>query len=130
MTYHPLCICGYSVLFRKNTRVISVMPCRHKNEASLTTFYLACLLNRGSSSDPHARPRFHITGRVERPYISIQDVRYLNDYGKLHQVPFPRSRTEMEVRVDLPHLDQPTELFKRLVAVEVIGAGFDRPPNA
>ena len=36
----------------------------------------------------------------------------------------------MDVWIDFPRPDQPTELFKKPMVVEVIGAGFDKPANA
>lgn len=45
-------------------------------------------------------------------------------------MPFARRRTEMDVLSDLSRAELPSELFVKLMAVEVIGAGFDRPSNA
>ena len=35
----------------------------------------------------------------------------------------------MEIDIDRLQVAQPTELFTRPLVVEVVGAGFDRPPN-
>jgi len=35
----------------------------------------------------------------------------------------------MEVRIDQAQLRQPTELFKKPLVVEVVGAGFDKPAD-
>jgi hypothetical protein len=35
----------------------------------------------------------------------------------------------MEMQVNLPRAEQPTELFKMPVVVEVMSAGFDRAAN-
>src|SRR2546423_5571015 len=96
---------------------------------SWTTFYLACLENKDEVRRFDAKPRFRVVGSVGQPCLSVQDIRHLNDHGKLQQVPFARRRAEMDVWIDFPRPDQPTELFKKPMVVEVIGAGFDKPAN-
>jgi hypothetical protein len=71
---------------------------------------------------------FRIVGSVERPCISIGDMRYLNNHGKLYQAQFEKC-DNMEIDMDQLQMAQPTELFTRPLVVEVVGAGFDRPPN-
>ena len=72
---------------------------------------------------------FRIVGFVERPVISIRDMRYLNNHGRLYQVPFEKCTLNMEIDIDQLQVGQPTELFTRPLVVEVVGAGFDRLPN-
>ena len=45
-------------------------------------------------------------------------------------MPFARSRLEMDVHNDLAVGKLPTSLFTRPAVVEVVGAGFDRPPSS
>jgi DNA ligase-4 len=76
-----------------------------------------------------AKPRFRVINTVERPCLSAEDLRQLNDHGMFHRVPFARRGPEMDVRIDFPRPHQPTELFRKPLAVEVIGAGFDKPAD-
>lgn len=71
---------------------------------------------------------FRIVGFVERPCISIRDMRYLNNHGKLYQALFEKCDNK-KIDIDQLQVAQPTELFTCPLVVEVIGAGFDRPPN-
>jgi len=70
-----------------------------------------------------------IPTRVDRYGVSKRHIRHLNKHGYFHRVPFARSREEMEVRIDQAQLRQPTELFKKPLVVEVVGAGFDKPAD-
>jgi hypothetical protein len=97
---------------------------------SWTTFYLACMDNKDQGHHSGARPAFRIVGTVICPCVSVGDLKRLNELGRLCQLPFARYRTEMAVYTHLPRPEQPTELFKVPMVVEVIGAGFDRPSNA
>ena len=96
---------------------------------SWTTFYLACVENKGAFLNRNAKPIFRIVCEVSRPSILMSDMRYLNQYGKSCQVPFTRNHSEMEVHTDLVGGKLPTNMFTRPTIVEVVGAGFDRPPN-
>ncbi|KAK7883407.1 hypothetical protein LTR67_011278 [Exophiala xenobiotica] len=88
---------------------------------SWTTFYLACLTNKDDIVHSDVKPAFRMVGTISRLCLEMADLRYLNDYGRLCQVPFRQ-------RVLAPsHF--PTELFTKPAVVEVVGAGFDRPPN-
>ena len=75
----------------------------------------------------NAKPIFCVVGEVSRPSISVENVRFLNQYRKLCQVPFAHSRLEMDVHNDLAVGKLPTSLFTRPAVVEVVGARFDRP---
>jgi hypothetical protein len=55
---------------------------------------------------------------------------HLNDYSKLHQVPFARRGGELDVQIDFARSNQPTELSKKPVSAELIRAEFDKPPDA
>jgi DNA ligase 4 len=98
-------------------------------ELSWTTFYLACPVNKVTMQSTHYKVTFRIVGFVERPRISIRDMRYLNNHDKLYQVPFAKCTLNMEIDIDQLQVAQPTELFTRPLVVEVVDAGFDRSPN-
>ena len=66
---------------------------------------------------------------MAQPCLSVQDVLYLNQLGRLQQVPFARNRVEMDLQIET-NISKPTEPFKKPMVVEVIGAGFDKPPHA
>lgn len=97
---------------------------------SWTTFYLACLENKEEVQRLDVKPRFHIVCTVARPCLSVPDLCYLNHHGKLYQIPFARSRAEMDIQIDMAFARRPTELFKKPAVVKVIVAGFDKPANA
>ena len=61
--------------------------------------------------------------------MSKSIIRHLNQYGNFSPVPFARFRDEMEVVIDQKQLRKPTELFKKPLVVELMGAGFDRPAD-
>jgi DNA ligase 4 len=98
-------------------------------ELSWTTFYLACPVNKVAMQSANYKVTFRIVGFMERPCISIRDMRYLNNHSKLYQVPFKKCTLNMEIDIDQLQVAQPTELFTSPLVVEVVGAGFDRPPN-
>lgn len=56
-------------------------------------------------------------------------MQYLNNHGKLCQVPSKKCILNKEIDIDQLQVAQPTELLARPLVVEVVGAGFDRPPN-
>ncbi|KAK5203046.1 hypothetical protein LTR41_011233 [Exophiala xenobiotica] len=58
------------------------------NGLSWTTFYLGCLTNKDAAMHSEGKPIFQIVGTVSRQCLGIVDLRYLNDYGRLCQVPF------------------------------------------
>lgn len=96
---------------------------------SWTTSYLACLENKDHVRRFDVKPRFRIVGSVNRPCLSLHDLRQLNNCGERHQIPFARQGADMDVQIDFTRPDQPTKLFKRPIVVEVIGAGFDKPAD-
>jgi DNA ligase-4 len=98
-------------------------------ELSWTTFYLACPVNKVAMQSTNYKTTFCIVGIVERPCISIRDMRYLNNHGRLYQVPFEKCTLNIEIDIDQLQVAQPTQLFTYPLVVEVVGAGFDRPPN-
>jgi DNA ligase 4 len=93
------------------------------------TTYLAGPVNKISTQLGNYKVTIRIIGFVERPCISIRDMWYLKNHGKLHQVPFKGCSVNMEIKMDRLQVAQATELFTRPLVVEVVGAGFDRPPN-
>ena len=96
---------------------------------SWTTFYLACLTNEGALTQPDVKPKFRVVGTVGRPCLRIADLHHLNEHGKLCQVPFGLCTAGMDIELSMPPSKWPTVLFTDPVVVEVVGAGFDRPPN-
>jgi DNA ligase-4 len=101
----------------------------HVEDLSWTTFYLACLVNKVILKSVNYKVAFRIVGFMERPSISIRDVRYIDNHGKLYQVPFEKCSLNIEIDIDQLQVARPTELFTRPLVVKVVGAGFDRPPN-
>jgi DNA ligase-4 len=95
-----------------------------------TSFYIGCLENKDEVCRSNARPRFRIIDRIDRHGISKEDILHLNRHGYFERVPFAISITEFDVKFDQGEQLQPAELFKHLFAVELVGAGFDRPANA
>ena len=99
------------------------------NGLSWTTFYLACLTNKDVSLPSEIKPTFRVVGTVGRPCLGVADLRYLNEYGKLCQVPFAQSVSGIHIEISSKSFQLPTELFTTPAVVKVVGAGFDRPPN-
>ena len=95
-----------------------------------TNFSLACVEYKTDSLAQHARPSFRIVGEVSRPSISIEDIRTLNQWGRLYHVPLGHCDSGMIINTDLGNQSCPTHLFTRPMVVEVVGAGFDRPSNS
>jgi DNA ligase 4 len=94
---------------------------------SWTHFYLACLENKIDVCRYDAKPKFRVA--VDRHGISKYDLRYLNQRGHFEQVPFGHHRAELEVELDSSFSCRPTHLFQKPLVVEVVGAGFDKPPT-
>ena len=49
---------------------------------SWTTFYLACVWNKHAMQNENAKSIFCVVGEVSRLSISVENVRFLNQYGK------------------------------------------------
>ena len=98
-------------------------------DLSWTTFYLACPAKKDFGLSSEINRTFRIVGTVSRPCLSLADLRYLNEYGKLCQVPFAQSVSGIHIEISSKSFQLPTELFTKPAVVEVVGAGFDRPPN-
>ncbi|KAK5332478.1 hypothetical protein LTR98_011400 [Exophiala xenobiotica] len=98
-------------------------------DLSWTTFYLACPTKKDIGFSSEIKPTFRIVGTVSRPCLAVADLRYLNKYGKLCQVPFAQSVSGIHIEISPRAFQLPTELFTKPAVVEVMGAGFDRPPN-
>jgi DNA ligase-4 len=97
---------------------------------SWTTFYLACIDNKRAGQNERQKPVFRIVCAVSQPAISIQDLRFLIQYGTPFQVPFADNGINVEVKSELTDGQPPTTLFTRPAVVEAVGAGFDRLPNS
>ena len=95
-----------------------------------TNFFLACVENKADALAQNTRPSFRIVGEVSRPSICIEDVRTLNQWGRLYHVPLGYCDSEITINTDLGNQSCPTHLFTRPMVVEVVGAGFDRPSNS
>jgi hypothetical protein len=92
-------------------------------------FLLGLLDQQRGGIFSEAKPIYQIVASVTRPCLSVADLRFLNRYGHLHQMPFAQSSTEMGVADWAAHPSPPTKLFIEPVVVEVVGAGFNRPAN-
>ncbi|KAK5069354.1 hypothetical protein LTR51_008604 [Lithohypha guttulata] len=97
---------------------------------SWTTFFLACRETGGRSYNEGVITCFHIVGRVSPPSVSVVDIRCLNAYGRLSQMPFSAQSGSVHILTELRGAALPTHLFSQPAVAEVIGAGFDRPANA
>jgi DNA ligase-4 len=95
-----------------------------------TSFYIGCLENKDEICRSGAKPRFRIIDRIGRHGISKDDILHLNRHGYFERVSFAISITEFDVKFDQGQQLQPAELFKHPFAVELVGAGFDKPANA
>ncbi|KAK5356244.1 hypothetical protein LTS03_011709, partial [Exophiala xenobiotica] len=98
-------------------------------DLSWTTFYLACPTKKDVGFSSEIKPTFRVVGTVSRPCLAVADLRYLNEYGKLCQVPFAQSVSGIHIEISPKAFQLPTVLFTKPAVVEVVGAGFDRPPN-
>ncbi|KAH8800779.1 hypothetical protein F5884DRAFT_713747 [Xylogone sp. PMI_703] len=93
-----------------------------------TSFYIGCLENKNDVCRFDAKPRFYTIDMIDLHSISKDNIRYLNRHGYFERVPFAHSIPEFDVGFDRQL--QPAELFKRPFAVELMGAGFDKPSNS
>ncbi|KAK5215414.1 hypothetical protein LTR72_011528 [Exophiala xenobiotica] len=98
-------------------------------DLSWTTFYLASPTKKDVGFTSEINPTFRVVGTVSRLCLAVADLRYLNEYGKLCQVPFAQSVSGIHIEISSKSFQLPTELFTKPVVVEGVGAGFDRPPN-
>jgi hypothetical protein len=79
---------------------------------SWTTFYLGSLENKDDVRRFDVKPEFRIMDTINRYNISKEDILYLNQRGKLCQLPFALSRPELDIKLDQIQPLRPTELFK------------------
>ncbi|KAK5219359.1 hypothetical protein LTR47_011506 [Exophiala xenobiotica] len=98
-------------------------------DLSWTTFYLACPTRKDVGFSSETKPTFRVVGTVSRPCLAVADLRYLNEYGRLCQVPFAQSVSGIHIEISPKSFQLPTELFTKPAVVEVVGAGFDRLRN-
>ena len=96
---------------------------------SWTHFYLGCLENKIDVCRYDTNPKFRVVAAVGRHGISKYDLRYLNQRGHFEQVPFTHHRAELEDEFNSSFSCRPTQLFKKPLVIEVVGAGFNKPAD-
>jgi len=97
---------------------------------SWTIFFLACGKPEEDLLNDKVLAYFQLVGQVSHPSISLNDLHILNMQGRLSQIPFSCDSPGICVITELRGRSLPTHLFRQPMVAEVIGAGFDRPPNA
>lgn len=95
-----------------------------------TTFLLACRDVVEDLYDGEANVRFRVVGQVTPPSMSLANLHLLNRHGRLSQVPFSCDDRQIQIVTELKGTSLPSHLFQQPAVAEVVGAGFDRPPNA
>ena len=91
-----------------------------------THFVLACLLNKEDVSLRKAPYRFKVMGVVSRPGVSCDDMLHLNQHGQF-MIGDEHLNYTTEQTGDLP---VPEVKFKKPFIVDIVGAKFERLPNA
>lgn len=97
---------------------------------SWTTFFLACETTGEDFLNDKSRARFRLVGQVSHPSISLTNLHLLNMHGRLSQVPFSCDSQRTSIITGLRGRSLPSHLFQQPAVAEVVGAEFDRPPNA
>ncbi|KAH8691873.1 hypothetical protein BGW36DRAFT_303446 [Talaromyces proteolyticus] len=95
-----------------------------------TSFYIACLDNKEEVYGFKAKPKFRSIDIVDRHGISKHNLVFLNRRGYLELETFTTSLPQMDVNMGELQRSEGPEIFRHPFIVEVIGAGFDKPPNA
>ena len=96
---------------------------------SWTMFFLGCLENKEEVCRFAAKPKYRIVDILGHHNISRDDILFLNQQGQFVQIPFGKSTPDLETVFDRKAIPHPTDLFKQVFVVEILGAGFDKPPN-
>jgi len=94
---------------------------------SWTCFYVACLLNKEDVRRYDARPSLKIVDCLGIGSLSKQDMLALNAEGKLVEQKFVSDSEFMAISHPRRDIPLPSEMFKKPIVVEVMGAGYERP---
>jgi DNA ligase 4 len=97
-------------------------------DAKWNSFYMACLDNKADVQRFHAKPAFKVIGEVS--FMPQHDMEYLNRRGQISAMPFSAESEFLSVEMDLKQMKPPEVLFKKPFVVEILGSGYERPPNA
>ncbi len=65
-----------------------------------TDSFLACVENKDAFLTQNARLRFRIVCEVSQPSISMEDIRFLNEWGRLYHIPRTNHESEIIVNTD------------------------------
>ncbi|KAL2423845.1 hypothetical protein ABEF95_008377 [Exophiala dermatitidis] len=98
-------------------------------QLSWTSFHLACLENRDEVRRFNAKPAFRLLDVLSYHNISKDNILFLNERGRLLEIPYAKHTQHLDVRIDQRGIRPPTALFKEPFVVEVMGAGFEKPSN-
>jgi hypothetical protein len=68
-------------------------------DLSWTTNHLATPTKKDVGFTLEINPTFRVVGTISRPCLAVADLRYLNKYGKLCQVPFAQSISGIHIKI-------------------------------
>ncbi|KAI9822583.1 MAG: hypothetical protein M1827_000302 [Pycnora praestabilis] len=97
---------------------------------SWTSFHVGCLENKADVLRFDAKPRFRIIDALNQS-IQKHDMKALNQLGQFVSVPYSDINTfeEYDLRIDAVGLPKMDVVFCKPFVFEIMGGGFDKPPN-
>lgn len=107
--------------------VHEAQKCRQRN-LKWTNFYLGCLVDDDYSYQ--ARPRFRIVAIIKATHcIPAKELDYLNQVGQFHCRDFDNDEAIEHFAIQFGKNPLPSVVFIEPLVVEVLGSGFEKPPN-
>ncbi|KAB2578198.1 DNA ligase ATP-dependent [Lasiodiplodia theobromae] len=107
--------------------VHEAQKCRQRN-LKWTNFYLGCLVDDDCSYQ--ARPRFRIVAIIKATHcIPAKELDYLNQVGQFHCRDFDNDEAIEHFAIQFGKNPLPSVVFTEPLVVEVLGSGFEKPPN-
>ncbi|OJD32992.1 atp-dependent dna ligase domain-containing protein [Diplodia corticola] len=106
--------------------VHEAQKCRQTN-LKFTNLYLGCLVDDGSY---RLRPTFRIVAIVTASHcIPPKELEYLNQIGQFHCREFDEDDPLQQFAIQWGKAPLPSVVFTNPLVVEVLGSGFEKPPN-
>ncbi len=106
----------------------------HNASIQWTTFYLGCLENKDAVTRFHdVRPVFRVIDTIKAQSCIPQfDLKTLNELGKFQAEAFEVSvqPTQFDLKLDSAEFKSMEVVFQDPFVSEVLGSGFDKPPNS
>ncbi|KAL1959940.1 hypothetical protein VTO42DRAFT_608 [Malbranchea cinnamomea] len=92
-----------------------------------TSFFIGCLDRPHFSGS--SKPVFRVVDVLNRLSMTVEHLQFLNQHGQFYMTEFCPDNIPFIVKVDQVQLPSIEVIFKKPFVVDLVGFGFERPPN-